>query len=45
MSKVLTDLSFDEWVRHVFDHPVTEPAWHWDENADYAELEPQRIVN
>jgi hypothetical protein len=44
MNKVLTDLSFDEWVRHMFDHPVTDPAWHWDENADCAELEPHRTV-
>jgi hypothetical protein len=44
MSKVLTDLSFDEWVRHLFDHAVTEPAWHWNEDADSAELEPQRVI-
>ncbi|MGA2280679.1 MAG: hypothetical protein ABSG80_10300 [Verrucomicrobiota bacterium] len=44
MNEVLTELSFNEWVRHIFDHPVTEPAWHWDENADHAELEPQRVV-
>lgn len=44
MSKVLTDLSFDEWMRHIFDHPVANPAWHWDEEADYAELKPQRVV-
>jgi hypothetical protein len=45
MSKALTDLSFDEWVRHLFDHPVTDPAWHWDVDADYAELEPQVVVS
>jgi hypothetical protein len=26
--------TFDAWVRYVFDHPVTEPAWHWSEDAD-----------
>ncbi len=44
MSKVFTGLSFDAWVRHLFDHPVTEPAWHWDEDADSAELPPQLVV-
>src|SRR5260370_33749873 len=44
MGKVLTQLSFDEWVRHMFDHAVTDPAWHWDTDADHAELEPQQVV-
>jgi hypothetical protein len=44
MGKILTELSFDEWVRHIFDHPVTDPAWHWDIDADYAKLEPRRVV-
>lgn len=44
MGRILTDLSFDQWLRHMFDHPVTDPAWHWDMDADYAKLEPRRIV-
>lgn len=33
----ITDLTFDEWVEFVFDHPVTDPAWHWsDEWEHYA---------
>ena len=31
----LTDLSFEEWITHIFDHPVTDPAWHWDMNAEW----------
>jgi len=31
MGRMLTDLPFEEWVRYLFDHPVTEPAWHWDD--------------
>jgi hypothetical protein len=31
----LTDLSFKEWVKHVFDHPVTDPAWHFDINSEW----------
>jgi hypothetical protein len=45
MNQVLTDLSFDEWVRHMFDHPVTDPAWHWDANADCVELKPERVIS
>jgi hypothetical protein len=26
--------NFDAWMRCVFDHPVTEPAWHKNEEAD-----------
>jgi hypothetical protein len=44
MGKVLTDLSFDEWVRHMFDHPVNHPEWYWDTDADRAEIEPQRVL-
>jgi hypothetical protein len=44
MGKVLTDLSFDGWVRHLFDHPVNEPEWYWDIEADRAEVEPQRVI-
>jgi hypothetical protein len=44
MAKVLTNLTFEEWVRHLFDHPVTNPEWHWDIDADYAKLEPQQVV-
>ena len=28
----------------MFDHPVAEPAWHYDVDADSAELEPQRVI-
>ncbi len=44
MGKVLRSLSFDEWVRHMFDHPVAEPAWYWDTDADCAEVEPARVI-
>ena len=33
-----------DWVRHVFDHPVTNPAWHWDLNADTSEPSPPECV-
>lgn len=40
----MSGISFGEWVEHCFDHPVTDPAWHWAEDADRAELEPRQAV-
>jgi hypothetical protein len=28
-------MTFEEWTAYVFDHPVTDPAWHWDINAEH----------
>jgi hypothetical protein len=30
MDKELRNLTFEGWVKHVFDHPVGEPEWHFD---------------
>jgi hypothetical protein len=38
------DLSFDDWVLHVFDHPATEPEWHWAPDAPYWPGPPAAIV-
>ncbi|GAB4477987.1 MAG: hypothetical protein Kow00124_21860 [Anaerolineae bacterium] len=35
MSKELTDLSFEDWLAYVFDHPVEDPAWYWDPQAEW----------
>jgi hypothetical protein len=34
METILTDLSFEDWIRYVFDHPVdaTMPEWYWQED-------------
>lgn len=29
--------SFAAWVRAVFDHPITNPAWYWNVDADTSE--------
>ena len=29
MSSVAESDSLQAWIAHVFDHPVTEPAWYW----------------
>jgi hypothetical protein len=36
MGKQLRDLTFDQWLIHVFDHPVdsTKLEWYWDPDAD-----------
>lgn len=37
MSRTDNDPAYEKWVRQVFDHPVTDPAWHWDIGADVAQ--------
>jgi hypothetical protein len=34
MGQELINPSFEEWVRYLFDHPVTDPAWYWDINRE-----------
>src|SRR5207249_5002956 len=29
MDSPITRLTFDDWIRYVFDHPVTSPQWYW----------------
>ena len=29
MGEILTELTFAEWIKYNFDHPVTDPQWHW----------------
>ena len=36
--------TFPEWVRHIFDHPVSKPEWYWAPDADTAEPPPQISV-
>ena len=37
MRKQLKDLTFDQWLTHVFDHPVDpmKLEWYWDPDADW----------
>jgi hypothetical protein len=34
MGRALTDIPFHDWIRHAFDHPVTDPEWYFDLDAD-----------
>jgi hypothetical protein len=38
------DLEFDQWVQHVFDHPVAEPPWHFQINEETWDGEPLLTV-
>lgn len=32
------------WVAHVFEHPVTDPAWHWSPEAPAWEYKAEDTV-
>jgi hypothetical protein len=34
------DSEFGDWLRHVFDHPVTDPEWYWEPGAPTMTLAP-----
>jgi hypothetical protein len=36
--------TLDEWIRFVFDHPVTETAWHFDIDAQDMVLSPEQAA-
>jgi len=44
MSRVPTNVSFEEWVRCVFDHSVEREAWYWEIDNDTFEPNPVRLV-
>jgi hypothetical protein len=35
---------YHNWVQQVFDHTVTDPAWHWDSEAATSEPPPSECV-
>jgi len=37
-------ITFLGWLRQVFDHPVSDPAWHWNAGADTSEPPPPESV-
>lgn len=46
MGKLLTDLTFEQWVAHMFDRPVPRKKWHLYDygDADEAILEPTTVL-
>lgn len=45
MGQGISDLSFDEWIVHIFDHPVSDPAWYWDANAEWWYRSPEETID
>lgn len=35
MERIIPNLSFDGWIHYIFDHPVREPEWFWDDEKDF----------
>lgn len=46
MGKQLKNLTFDQWVTYVFDHPVEDlkNAWYWDIDRDWWEETPAETI-
>ena len=40
MDPIVTDITFDEWVKFMFDHPVAHPAWYWASGLYWPEVSP-----
>lgn len=38
-------LSLSSWITHVFDHPVTDPAWYWSLDAPEWNDSPEHIAS
>jgi hypothetical protein len=41
---MLTDLDFEQWVQHVFSHPVGDSPWYFDTDAELWDGEPLLTV-
>ncbi len=35
---------YEEWLEHIFDHPVFDPAWHWSRDAPSFEADDAEIA-
>ncbi|HEX8474005.1 MAG TPA: hypothetical protein VF666_08230 [Pyrinomonadaceae bacterium] len=40
----ITELTFEEWVEFIFNHPVTKPAWHWSDEWEYYASDGVKLV-
>lgn len=42
----LTDLTFEQWIAHAFDHAVPSglPEWYWDDDLDFWPAEPSQAT-
>ena len=39
-----TNLDFEQWVRHIFDHPVADPPWYFQIGQETWDGEPLLTV-
>ena len=44
MSITSASSSLDKWIEYVFDHPVTNPAWHWATDAPEWDGPPAQVA-
>lgn len=35
MTQLPDDISFEDWVKYVFDHPILEREWYWEIDAEW----------
>ena len=42
--EVITNISFDAWVLHIFDRPVIDPAECWNSNIDIPQIVPTILL-
>ena len=45
MGQGLSDITFEEWIIHIFDHQVTDPAWYWDKDAEWWDYSPEDAID
>ena len=45
MGRSIQQVNFAQWLDFLFDHPVTEPAWHWSTEADQWGGSPAETVS
>jgi hypothetical protein len=44
MVRDISEISFEEWVRFIFDHPAQERPWHWND-ANYDISDEEKILS
>lgn len=44
MASVQKTIGFEQWVRYLFEHPVSDPAWHWDDDSEEVKLASERLI-
>jgi hypothetical protein len=40
----MTDLAYQTWLDHLFDHPDNDPDWYFAEGFEFSEISPQTLT-